>query len=121
MKLWKAALVADLALVLGVGFGYAWWGREVGRLRDEVAAARARPAVTASEWTVRGVVRGVLPEMDVLVITHEEIAGFMPAMTMGFRAASKDVYAKVAIGDEIRFTLKGAPPNVAIAKIEKLR
>lgn len=114
-------LVADLALVLGVGFGYAWWGHEVGRLRDELAAGRGRPRVIGTEWTVRGVVRGVLPEMDVLVITHEEIAGFMPAMTMGFRAASKDVYAKVAIGDEIRFILKGAPPNVAITNIEKLK
>jgi hypothetical protein len=44
----------------------------------------------------------------------------MPAMTMGFRAASRKVYEGVEVGDEVRFTLKGAPPNVAITAIEKL-
>ncbi len=116
---WKVVLLADLALLLGVGFGYAWWGREATRLRVELVEARARPAVT--EWTARGVVRAVLPEMQVLVLTHEDIAGFMPGMTMGFRAESPAVYRGIEVGDEIRFTLKGVGSNVVITSIEKLQ
>ena len=112
-------VLADLALLIGVGFGYLWWGLEASRVREELLAEKARPAVT--EWTARGVVRAVLPEMNVLVLTHEDIAGFMPAMTMGFRAESPKVYRGVEVGDEVRFTLKGSGSNVAIAAIEKLQ
>ena len=121
MTLWKVVLVADLALALGAGFGWVWWGRDATRLREELTLARAEPRVSATRWVGRGVVRGVLADMDVLVITHEELPGFMPAMTMGFRAASPRVYEGVAIGDEVRFVVEGTLPSVAITKVEKLR
>jgi Cu/Ag efflux protein CusF len=66
------------------------------------------------------VVRAVLPEIGVVVITHDEITGYMPAMTMGFRATSAQVYNGVEVGDAVRFTLGGVPPNVALTSIEKL-
>ncbi len=119
MRAWKVVLAVDLALVLGVGFGYLWWGREVARVRAELRAEQARPKATAGEWTARGVVRGVLPEMGLIVVTHEDIADFMPAMTMGFRVASPRISETLAVGDEIQFTLKGIPPNVAITAVEK--
>ena len=119
MKPWKVVLLVDLALLVGVGFGYLWWGREAARLRAELAAEQARPAVT--EWTARGVVRAVLPEMNVVVLTHEDIGGWMPAMTMGFRAQSPRVYRGIEVGDEVSFTLKGAAPNVVITAMEKLQ
>lgn len=111
-------VLVDLALALGLGVGYLWWGRESGRLRVELALAR-QPA--PREWTARGVVRAVLPEMNVVVLTHEDIGTWMPAMTMGFRAAGPAVYRGVEIGDEVRFTLTGRPPNVVITAIEKLQ
>jgi Cu/Ag efflux protein CusF len=120
MKGWKVVLAVDLALLLGVGFGYLWWGREVARVRAELRAEQARPKATAGEWTARGVVRGILPEMELIVLTHDEIADFMPAMTMGFRVASPRILDELAIGDEIEFTLKGIPPSVAITAVEKL-
>ncbi len=119
MKTWKMILMVDLALLLGIGFGYVWWGREAARLSAELVEARTRPAVT--EWTARGVVRAVLPEMNVVVLTHEDITGFMPGMTMGFRAESPAVYRGVEVGDEVRFTLKGAGANVVITGMQKLQ
>ena len=45
----------------------------------------------------------------------------MPAMTMGFRAASPGIHEAVAVGDAVRFTLQGVPPNVMITAIERTR
>lgn len=120
MRLWKVVLLVNLALALGVGGGYLWWGRQVVQLQRELAAARSRAATAVREWTVTGVVRAVLPELDVVVLTHEEVPGFMAPMTMGFRAASAKIYEGLAIGDAVRFTVRGAPPNVTIVAIEKL-
>jgi Cu/Ag efflux protein CusF len=121
LTLGRAILLIDLALLLGLGLGYLWWGREVGRLRAEVATARARPAVSPGEWTATGVVRAVIPDMNLLVLTHDQIGELMPPMTMGFRTASPQLYDGLAVGDEIRFTLQGVPPNVVITAIQKLQ
>ena len=119
MALWKVVVLLDLAVALGVGGGYLWWGRQVDRLGRELAEARAA-AVGPREFHAEGVIRAVLPEIGVVVITHDEIAGYMPAMTMGFRATSPKVYDAVEVGDTVRFTLGGVPPNLALTSIEKL-
>ncbi len=122
MRAWKAVVLLNLALVLGVGWGYLFWGRSAARLERELAIARAASASGVErEWRVEGVVRALLPEIGVLVITHGEIAGYMPAMTMGFRAASPKITGSVQVGDAVRFTLRGVPPNVAVTAIAKTR
>ena len=119
MRVWKVVLLVNLALAIGVGWGYVWWGRHAARLERELAAARALGAVVEREWTLGGVVRAILPDLEVVVLTHEEIPGFMPPMTMGFRAASPQIYEGVRIGDAVRFTVRGVPPNVKIIAIDK--
>ena len=120
MRAWKAVLLINLALALGLGAGYLVWGLRAARLERELQTARAAAASGVErEWRVDGVVRAVLPEIGVLVLTHGEIAGYMPPMTMGFRAASPKITESVRVGDAVRFTLRGAPPNVAVTAIEK--
>jgi len=122
MRAWKIVVLLNVALVVGVGWGYAFWGLKVARLDRELALARAAAASGIErEWVVEGVVRAILPELDVLVLTHGEITGFMPPMTMGFRAASPKIHEGISIGDEVRFTLRGVPPNVAVTAIEKTK
>ena len=118
MKLWKVVILVDLALVLGIGGGYLWWGRRAAELGRELTTAQAAPG-GEREWEVRGVVRAILPEMNLIVMTHEALSGFMPSMTMGFRAESPKIYEGLNVGDEVRFTVKGIPPNVAITAIRK--
>ncbi|MFZ1057968.1 MAG: copper-binding protein [Candidatus Rokuibacteriota bacterium] len=121
MRLWKAIALLNLALGVGLLIGYLWWGREAARARQEttVTIQAGAAALEEREWAVRGVVRSVIPEINVLVVTHEDIPGFMPSMTMGFRAASPKLYAGLQVGDLIRFTLKGVPPNVTIVAITR--
>ncbi|PYN98003.1 MAG: hypothetical protein DMD91_16260 [Candidatus Rokuibacteriota bacterium] len=120
MRLWKVALLLNLVIVVSVGWGWVQWGRHVQRLQAEVAEARAS-AGGEREWRVAGVVRAILPEVGVVVLSHEEITGFMPPMTMGFRTAAPKITEGVSVGDAVRFTLRGAPPNVQITAIDKTR
>ncbi len=94
------------------------WGRRAERLERQLARASAS---AVREWRARGVVRAVLPDADVVVLTHEEIPGYMAAMTMGFTIASPEIREGVHVGDEVRFTVRGIPPNVIVTSIEKIR
>ena len=119
MRVWRVVILLVLALAVGVGWGYVWWGRHVTRLTGELAEARAA-AAGPREYRSEGVVRAVLPDMNIVVITHDEITGYMPAMTMGFRATSPKIYETVDVGDAVRFTLRGTPPNLALVAVEKI-
>lgn len=122
MRAWKAVLLINLALVVGVGWGYVFWGLRAGRLERELAEARAAAATSVErQWTVDGVVRAIFPELGVIVLTHGDIPGYMPAMTMGFRVASPKIQEAVAVGDAVRFTLRGVLPNLAVTAIEKIK
>jgi Cu/Ag efflux protein CusF len=118
MRLWRAVVLMNLALGLGILFGYLAWGRQTLRLEQELYAARQQAAVPRT-WTVRGIVRAVLPEANVVILTHEDIPGFMGPMTMGFLVKDPTLYQGVDIGETVRFTLSGVPPNVVITAIER--
>ena len=119
MALWRVVVLTLLSLLVGIGWGYLWWGRESSRLSRELAEARAA-ASGPREYRSEGVIRAVLPDINVVVITHEEIAGYMPSMTMGFRATSPKIYETLDVGDAVRFTLRGTPPNLALVAVEKV-
>ena len=122
MRAWKAVVLINLALLVGVGWGYAFWGLRAARFQRELAEAQAVAASGVErQWVVDGVVRAIFPELGVIVLTHGDITGYMPAMTMGFRVASPKIQESVSVGDAVRFTLKGVLPNVAITGIEKIK
>ena len=132
MPVWQVALVLNLTFAVGLGLGYAGWGRRVAALDREFDAARAQverlereraacaPGARAGDqqWEGRGVVRAVYPQL--LVITHEEIRGLLPARTTSFRAASPTLRDSIRVGDPIRFSLRGTLADdaavVAIAR-----
>lgn len=121
MRLWRVVVLVDLALAIGVGAGYLWWGQQAQRLTRELNAARSLAAAGGGEreFHARGVVRAGLADVGILVITHGEIPGYMPPMTMGFRTESPKILESVKPGDAIRFTLRGTPPNLAITAVDK--
>jgi len=119
MKLWRVVLLVNLALGVGLLLGFLAWGRQAADLERQLRQVRRQVAETGVErtWSLRGVVRAVLPDMNVIVLTHEDIPGYMGPMTMGFRVHEPQLYRGLDIGDPVRFTLKGVPPNLVITAI----
>ena len=121
MRLWRVILLVNLALGVGLLCGYLGWGREAARLGQELERTRLQQATAGSRraWQARGVVREVLPELNVVVLTHGDLAGYMGSMTMGFRVHDPKLYEGLDIGDAVVFTLTGTPPNVEITALAK--
>jgi Cu/Ag efflux protein CusF len=119
MKLWRAVLLLNLALAVGLLLGWLAWGREVSRLEARLNQSQ-RVVVIGGEqtWVIKGVVRAVIPEIQVVVLTHDEIPGYMSAgMTMGFKVKDAKLLERARVGDVVRFTLTGVPPDLQITAL----
>ena len=64
-----------------------------------------------------GKVIATVPNASQIVVDHEEIKGFMEAMTMGYRVDPPSLLEGLKFGDKVRFTID--VPKKAIVKIEK--
>ncbi len=99
--MWHTTKIAMVVVALGTG-AFAW----IARGRAEEAGVERLP--------VTGVVVAA-PEGRHVRIAHDDIAGYMPAMTMAFTLAGGES-ARLAPGDRVRFTLRvGQGPTVAEA------
>jgi Copper binding periplasmic protein CusF len=131
MRMWQAAILINLAMAVGLGVGYGAWGRRLATLDGEFKTAQAQSEQLRREreacfagarvgeqlWEGRGIVRAVYPRL--LLITHEEIPGLLPARTTGFRLADFADQGKAHAGDPIRFWLQGTGyDNNMVVRIE---
>ena len=76
-------------------------------------------AEALKQFRVKGVVMKIQDEGRTLIIDHEEMPGYMGAMTMPFRVKQVDDSAKLTPGDEILFTYKVAELSSWIEGIER--
>jgi Cu/Ag efflux protein CusF len=116
MRAYKAVLLVNAALLLsGAVGGWQVWRRAAGPA-DAQAITWGGPE---REWhDIHGVVRAVLPELGIIVLTHTDIPGYMPGMTMGFRATTQ-IPEGLSVGDAVRFSVRGSPPLVVLTAIQK--
>ena len=122
MRLWKVLVLLNLALGVGIGLGYLRWAREVRSLQDEIDRLRAEAArPSAQSWTVRGIVRSLIPKLGAVFLTHEAMPGLMDAMTMGFEADDPKLLDGLAPGDPVRFTVRREGEQLILVSIEKIR
>lgn len=70
---------------------------------DRPAAATAASPMGAEEHATRGKIKEIR-DNGVVVIAHDEIPGYMRAMTMAFDVESKKLLDGVAAGDRVAFT-----------------
>lgn len=71
-----------------------------------VLSACARPKEAAEKrYPMKGVVASVNRALREAVVAHEDVPGFMPAMTMPFKVADDEVLAELQRGDEIAAVL----------------
>ena len=66
-----------------------------------------------------GKVIATVPNASQIVVDHQEIKGFMEAMTMGYRVDPPSLLEGLKFGDKVRFTID--VPKKAIIKIEKIK
>lgn len=120
LRLWKAILLVNLALAVGVGVGYLRWGYQAGTRRSAGGVEQREAAARGwGSWTVRGIVRAVLPDLGALLVTHEAIPGLMPGMTMGFEVADPRLLAGLTPGDPIQLTLLEKNQRLLLIAIER--
>jgi protein SCO1/2 len=67
---------------------------------QRACCAHTRSPAETERHPVRGIVQSVLPEQQALLVKHEEIPGFMPAMTMMFQV-TPEVLSQVRSGDSL--------------------
>jgi Cu/Ag efflux protein CusF len=65
-------------------------------------AAKTGPA---KEYPMHGEIRGLDSGQHVATIKHDEIPGFMKAMTMGYPVKDQAEFSKLKVGDQIDGTL----------------
>ena len=122
MRLWKVMILLNLALGLGVGLGYLRWAREVRSLQDEIVRLRTDSTRAAPQsWTVRGIVRSIVPKLGAIFLTHESLPGLMDAMTMGFDTDNAKLLDGLAPGDAVRFTVRREGERLVLVAIEKAK
>lgn len=79
----------------------------------------AKPAAPAKEYQLRGQIMGLDPQGHVATIKHEEIKGFMGAMTMGYQIKDQAEFSKLAVGDAITGTVYVRDDDMWVGNIQK--
>ncbi len=103
------AVAAAVLVSLAVGCG--------GQMGSPDGAATPAASVV---YDIRGSVVAVDVGRLLLEINHEEIPGFMPAMTMPYEVADASLLRGLAPGDRVRGTLRVDNRGYIITTLEKV-
>lgn len=84
-----------------------------------VLTLSCQPPTPPEKLVGRGVVQKVVPADRRVVIAHEDIPGFMPAMTMSFEVRNPALLEKFTPGEHVRFTLEKTDQTLYLVGVEK--
>ncbi|MRG96139.1 copper-binding protein [Polyangium spumosum] len=87
------------------------------RSQEPTGGGAIPTAAPSATYTTRGKVRAIGEKKDNITIAHEEIPGYMKAMTMMFEVAKPDLLRDVKIGDEVSFTFSDRDGRLFVESI----
>jgi protein SCO1 len=116
----RAAAAAAAMMALGI----AGTALVAGCSRSEQKPAISGTSKTASQgsnrvFQVKGLIKELKPDGKTVVIRHEEVPNYMPAMTMPFEAKVPDELKRLAVGDPVEFRMTVTDDDVWIDQIRK--
>ncbi|MBI1893219.1 MAG: copper-binding protein [Candidatus Rokubacteria bacterium] len=133
-RLWSVEMMAIVSLVMGVGLhgdsvSFAWDAHtpvRIAQMQHEMKQEKQQEKHEMKmEMPTEGIFEGVgevqalLPERSQIVVKHEEIKGFMEAMTMWF-PVDPELMKDLKPGDRIKFKIDAAKKKlVAIERLEE--
>lgn len=91
-----------------------------GQPTPPVSGVTTNPPGTNLSFAVHGTVRKVRAAEHALVVAHDAIPGYMPAMTMSFRVRQTNELAGLRTGDAIRFRLIATAEESWIEQIRSM-
>jgi protein SCO1/2 len=71
-------------------------------------------------FQVKGVIKELKPDGKTVVIRHEEVPNYMPAMTMPFEAKPPGELKGLAVGDQVEFRMTVTDNDVWIDQLRKI-
>jgi Cu/Ag efflux protein CusF len=77
------------------------------------------PRKPAKEYQLRGEIMGLDAGGHVATIKHEEIKGFMGAMTMGYPIKDASKFGKLSVGEPITATVYVTDDEMWVGNIQK--
>jgi protein SCO1/2 len=85
-----------------------------------LGAARCAKSSDQRQYNLQGQVIGISPDHREATIKHEEITGFMPAMTMPYKVRDAALLSGLAPGDLITARLIVVPNDAYLADVKKV-
>jgi len=82
-----------------------------------VACQRTEPTGTFSG---RGMVKDIRPQERQVIIAHEDIPGFMEAMTMEFEVKEESLLEGIARGEEVTFTVEKTQDSLYLTTLARV-
>jgi Cu/Ag efflux protein CusF len=81
--------------------------------------AGSAPHKPAKEYQLRGEIMGLDAGGHVATIKHDEIKGFMGAMTMGYPVKDASEFGKLSVGEPITATVYVTDDEMWVGNIQK--
>jgi Cu/Ag efflux protein CusF len=85
---------------------------------EPAATEKSEAAASVEEYTLRGTILGLDQDAKAAVISHEEIEGWMDAMTMTFPVKEDADWSKLKVGSKIQATVFVSDDEVYIGGVE---
>ncbi len=80
----------------------------------------SQDASGAKTYTGTGIVERITPSRQFVQIDHEDMPGFMDAMSMHFAVVDTSLLTGVNVADSVTFDVRVALDGVAIVRVDRL-